>query len=92
MNNIISKIIKNKSIFIFFLSFFILITCKKPVPFGLNLYQIENSISYQRGVIKLINENLYVKYIITNYDDQNNNLNDDIIFFFMELAEMNFNG
>lgn len=68
--------------FIFLFSFFILsISCKKPIPFGFNPYGIEKTISYQSGTIKMVDENLYVKYVITDFDE-NNKSSDDLIFFF----------
>lgn len=82
---------KIKSLFIkpFNKMFYLLITiivlsitaCNKPIPFAFNIYPIEKNISYQRGIIKLIDENIQVRYLITNYDE-NNNDSGDIIFFF----------
>ncbi len=79
------KVLKfnKKNIFkiIFSIILILFYSCKKPIPFGMNLYEIEKTISYQSGTIKLVAEDLYVRYVITDFDKNNKN-SDDLIFFF----------
>ena len=90
-----NSLIKKRLNKIIYLLFFIIIilsisTCNKPIPFSLNIYPIEKNMSYQRGVIKLINENIYVRYLITNYDENHNNSDNIILKFIIHKQSFNF--
>lgn len=74
-------IIKMIYLLVFIIIPLLLSSCNKPIPFGLNPYGIEQTISYQSGTIKLIAENLYVRYVVTDFDESNKG-SDDLIFFF----------
>ena len=80
-NNSFLKKIYSRIIYLFLFVLILIPACKKPIPFGLNIYPLEKNLSYQRGVLKIIDEKIYVRYLITNYDENNSN-SEDIIFFF----------